>query len=321
MRFNQITPLLFATESAVRSAVKAPGRAARVRRRPACRREWKRDSHLRALDLQNPDNLGQQSTDNGNVPNLNQYDATTGLNDGNEYLLVFDNGNFESTGPAYLRRTTFNVDEQITHTPKSILAKNFGLPEEVFASVPSPSPYITNGTADDDTRRNVAGGNGPLTGNASLVCHARVHLLEDAPRGDGTLRVIDSTTFPAAKSIAAAVVALRPGGLRELRWHLNAEESLYFHRGKARSTAFPGSSLARTFDFPAGDAAVFPDNRGGGEEDLVWVEIYKSDRVKDTPLTRWLALTPADIVADLLRIPVEVAENLKTEKRILVKGT
>ena len=38
--------------------------------------------------------------------------------------------------------TTFNVDDWITHTPKSVLAKNFGLPESVFGSVPSPNPYI-----------------------------------------------------------------------------------------------------------------------------------------------------------------------------------
>ena len=56
------------------------------------------------------------------------------------------------------------------------------------------------------------------------------------------------------------------------------------------------------------------------EEDLVWIEIYKSDRVQDVSLTQWLALTPADIVASTLKIPIEVAENLKKEKQLLVRN-
>ena len=56
------------------------------------------------------------------------------------------------------------------------------------------------------------------------------------------------------------------------------------------------------------------------DEDLTWIEIYKSDRVQDISLTQWLALTPADIVANILKIPVDIAENLKTEKQLLIKG-
>jgi oxalate decarboxylase len=101
---------------------------------------------------------------------------------------------------------------------------------------------------------------------------------------------------------------------------------LYFHSGHAQATVFIGSATARTFDFSAGDTAVFPDNSGhyientSDTEDLVWIEIYKSDRVADIPLTQWLALTPADIVASTLKIPISVVEKLKKEKQVLIKG-
>jgi oxalate decarboxylase len=118
---------------------------------------------------------------------------------------------------------------------------------------------------------------------------------------------------------------------------------LYFHQGHASATVFIGNSNARTFDFSAGDTAVFPDNSGKsdlgdvlneiaadrshvghyientGSEDLVWIEVYKSDRVKDISLTQWLALTPANIVADVLHIPIAVAQGLKKDKQILIK--
>lgn len=49
------------------------------------------------------------------------------------------------------------------------------------------------------------------------------------------------------------------------------------------------------------------------------MEIYKSDRVQDISLTQWLALTPAGIVADTLKIPLDIAENLVKEKQLLIK--
>ncbi|KAK7918213.1 hypothetical protein PG985_010087 [Apiospora marii] len=382
----------------------------------------------KALDLQNPDNLGRQSTDNGVVPNLKwsfsdsrtrilrggwvreqvitdlpasvdisaaqqhltkgsirelhwhrtaewgyvyagsillsavnedgqfqvsklevgdiwyfpkgEAHTVQGLEDENEFLLVFDDGNFDAVG------TTFNLDDWIAHTPVSVLAKNFNLSESVFGNVPSPNPYIQNGTLSSQDQ-DVTGGNGPLTGNVSYVYYAKDHPLEKVPGRGGTLRIVDTTTFPIATTIAATIVTLEPGGLRELHWHpnvsswtslplcfsivltahrlLQAAEWLYFHKGQARAGVFIGNSNARTFDFSAGDTALFPDNSGhyieniSPTEELVWIEIYKSDRVKDISLTQWLALTPANIVADILRIPLDVAKGIKKEKQLLIK--
>jgi oxalate decarboxylase/phosphoglucose isomerase-like protein (cupin superfamily) len=55
-------------------------------------------------------------------------------------------------------------------------------------------------------------------------------------------------------------------------------------------------------------------------EKLVWIELYKSDRVADISLAQWLALTPADTVANVLKIDIEVVKQIKTEKQILVQG-
>lgn len=116
------------------------------------------------------------------------------------------------------------MDDWITHTPKSILAKNFGLPESVFGSVPSPNPYISNGTID---HHNVTGGNGELTGNASFAYYSKDHPLEKVPGEGGSLRIVDSKTFPIATTIAASIVTLKPGGLRELHWHPNVSPAYY----------------------------------------------------------------------------------------------
>ncbi|HEX6654126.1 MAG TPA: cupin domain-containing protein [Thermoleophilaceae bacterium] len=51
--------------------------------------------------------------------------------------------------------------------------------------------------------------------------------LADRPpvrRGKGQVRIVDSTVFHASTQVAAAVVDLEPGGIRELHWHPKADE-------------------------------------------------------------------------------------------------
>lgn len=126
----------------------------------------------------------------------------------------------------HLLRTTFNVDDWISHTPKSVLAKNFGLNESVFDSVPSPNPYIFNSTV---STRNVTGPEGALVGNSSYVYHTFQHPSEPVPGQGGELWIIDSRNFPIATTIAATFVKLEPRGLRELHWHPNVRYSESAH--------------------------------------------------------------------------------------------
>ncbi|KAH7150248.1 RmlC-like cupin domain-containing protein [Dactylonectria estremocensis] len=239
-----------------------------------------------------------------------------GLGEENEYLLVFDDADFDKAG------TTFMVDDWINHTPKHILAKNFGVDPEVFENVTSPNPYIL---PSEVSKKNVTDGPaGTLDGDSSFVYRTLQHEPEKIGGTGGEFYKIDSTNFPVSKTLAATFVTLKPGGLRELHWHPNAEEWLYFHKGTGRATVFIGNAAARTFDFSAGDTAAFPDNSGhyientSETEDLVWIEVYKSERVADISLTQWLALTPADIVAQTLNVSISFVESLKKEKQVLI---
>jgi oxalate decarboxylase len=165
----------------------------------------------------------------------------------------------------------------VSHTPKDVVAKNFGVPESTFDNVPKTTPNIFNGTLSNRT----VTGPGAVSGNSSWVYRTFGHSGEKVPGNGGTFFKIDSTNFPVAKTIAATFVTLKPKGLRELHWHPNvsrptgpcwawepadgsskAEEWLYFHKGQGRATVFTGNANARTFDFHAGDTAAFPDNSG-----------------------------------------------------------
>lgn len=115
--------------------------------------------------------------------------------------------------------TTFMVDDWVAHTPKHILAKNFGIDAKVFDNVRKPDPYIFNSTVSKN--QDVNGPKGALVGNSSYVFHSKDHPTEPVPGEGGTFQIIDSRNFPISTTIAAAVVTLKPKGLRELHWHPN----------------------------------------------------------------------------------------------------
>lgn len=48
--------------------------------------------------------------------------------------------------------------------------------------------------------------------------------------------------------------------------------------------------------------------------------MYKSDRVADISLAQWLALSPADTVANVLKVDIEVVKKIKKEKQLLIPG-
>src|SRR5713226_9235083 len=53
-----------------------------------------------------------------------------GLEEGCEFLLVFDDGDFSED-------STFLISDWFAHTPREVLAKNFGVPEAAFANLPA----------------------------------------------------------------------------------------------------------------------------------------------------------------------------------------
>jgi oxalate decarboxylase len=135
----------------------------------------------------------------------------------------------------------------------------------------------------------------------------------------GSVRIVDATNFPASKTIAAALVELEPGGLRELHWHPNADEWQYYIEGEGRMGVFGSESKARTFDYRAGDVGYVPfamghyiENTGSGP--LRFLEMFRSDRYADLSLNQWLALTPQILVDAHLKIDPEVVAGLATAK-------
>jgi oxalate decarboxylase family bicupin protein len=126
--------------------------------------------------------------------------------------------------------------------------------------------------------------------------------LENLP-GGGTVRITDSSNFPLSTTIAAAHVTISPAGLREMHWHLNADEWSFFIQGRARVTVFASSNSARTFNYVAGDVGIVPKSMShfveiSEDEEVEMLEMFRAPRFEDFSLEQWLAGTPKRNVAE-----------------------
>jgi oxalate decarboxylase len=59
------------------------------------------------------------------------------------------------------------------------------------------------------------------------------HLSQQPPTRSpgGNVRIADSRNFPISTDVAAALVEVEPGHMRELHWHPNADEWQYYISG------------------------------------------------------------------------------------------
>lgn len=237
-----------------------------------------------------------------------------GLEDGCEFLLVFDDGHFSDLN-------TLSLSDWFAHTPKDVLSANFGVPMEAFDALPSKQVYIYQDEVPGPlVAQEITSpyGNVPQTFKHSLLAQ---HPLRTP---GGSVRIVDSANFPISRSIAAALVEVEPGGMRELHWHPNNDEWQYYLTGQGRMTVFIGEGSARTFDVRAGDVGYVPFATGHyvqntGTETLWFLEIFKSDRFQDVSLNQWMALTPEQLVRSNLKVGPELMQALRKEKWPVVK--
>jgi len=233
-----------------------------------------------------------------------------GLNpDGAEFLLVFDDGDFDEDN-------TFLISDWFKHTPNDVLAKNFGVSATFFGHTPDPSeryifPVQVPGALASDK----------IPGATAVPQSLSHRMLEQQPikTKSGTVRITDTSVFPASKNIAAALVEVEPGGMREMHWHPNTDEWQYYIEGQARMGVFAAAGQARTFDFMAGDVGYVPFAMGHyientGNTRLRFLEIFKSSYYADVSLNQWMALTPPELVEAHLNLDRQVMAALRKEK-------
>ena len=234
--------------------------------------------------------------------------------DGAMFLLVFNDGSFNEF-------ETFLLTDWFKHTPKEVLAKNFAVPASTFDKVPKKELFIF--AADlprplEEEQKAAAAGTGAIDGDyvfrASTMAPTKV-------MAGGEVRIVSKKEFPAT-DIAAAIVRVKPGGMRELHWHPLSDEWQYYVKGKARMTVFQAGGKARTFDFQAGDVGYIKMSRphyieNTGTEDLLFLEVFPIGTYQDISAAEWLAHTPARLVNQHLYTGEEFVDKIAKKESVI----
>ena len=234
--------------------------------------------------------------------------------DGCKFLLVFKDGNFNEFG-------TFLLTDWLHHTPKEVLAKNFDVPESTFDKVPRKELFIFQRELPRplaEERKQVEAVNGPLPHPFDF--HPSEIVPTKVSKG-GDVRIVDRKNFPAT-DIAAAIVTLKPGGLRELHWHPNADEWQYYVKGKGRMTVFAAGGLARTMDFEAGDVGYIDISmphyiENTGDTDLEFIEVFPTPYYEDISLAEWMSHTPYRLVDQHLGVGEDFLAKIAKKEMVI----
>jgi oxalate decarboxylase len=234
--------------------------------------------------------------------------------DGCQFLLVFDDGNFNEF-------ETFLLTDWLHHTPREVLAKNFNTPEATFNNVPRRELFIFSRDLPrplEEERKQVYAETGAVP--SSLAFFASKMDPTKTTAG-GSVKIVDRANFPAT-NIAAAIVTLKPGGLRELHWHPNEDEWQYYIKGTGRMTVFSAGGHARTMDFHEGDVGYIERSmphyiENLGTTDLVFVEVFPTPEYQDISLGEWLAHTPSRLVDQHLGTGEEFLRGIAKREAVI----
>ncbi|MGH9606778.1 MAG: cupin domain-containing protein [Terracidiphilus sp.] len=236
--------------------------------------------------------------------------------DGAKFLLVFDDGKFSE-------HETVLLADLVAHTPREVLTKNFGVSRKSLEKLPDEELFIFQapvpGALADDQR---------VAANSIGASLHEFAFYADQPAvirktNGGEARIIDSITFKESTTIAAAIVTVHPGGLRELHWHPNADEWQFYIAGKGRMTVFATGGRARTADFEVGDVGYVQKTlphyvENTGETDLKFLEMFRTSHFQDLSLSEWLTHTPPELVMQHLNIDKATLDALPKEATVVM---
>jgi oxalate decarboxylase len=231
--------------------------------------------------------------------------------DGCEFLLVFDDGNFSEY-------ETVLLTDWMAHTPHDVLAANFGVSPQAMEKMVKREKFIFQaavpGPLADDQK--AAAGSLGLSSHDFAFRTSQLPVTKHSKGGE--VKIIDSSKFKVSTTIAAAIVTVHPGGIRELHWHPNADEWQYFMSGDGRMTVFATGGRARTMDFQAGDVGYIQKTlphyiENTGSTDLKFLEMFKSSFYQDLSLSEWLTHEPPELVLAHLGIDKATLDAIPRE--------
>ena len=152
----------------------------------------------------------------------------------------------------------------------------------------------------------------------------------NAPRriqAGGWARQVTQADFNASESISGVNMRLDAGGVRELHWHLAAEQA-YMSYGNARITVLDPQGRAYVADVKAGDLWYFPSGyphslQGLGPDGCEFILCFDSGKASEFNtllVTDWMNHTPPDVLALNFGLPAEAFSKMFSHDLWIYQG-
>lgn len=238
--------------------------------------------------------------------------------DGCQFLLVFNEGMFSEDN-------TFLISELVAHVPPEILTKNSGLSASDIAKLPKEQLYIFPSELPQSLAADRAAIGGSSVQAPQQYTFKLGSMAPTVKSAGGEVRIVDSSNFPVSTTIAAGLVRIKPGGMRELHWHPNSSEWQFWLAGQGRMTIVMPEGRARTMDFNANDVGFVPAVAGHyientGKTDLVFLEMFKASRFQDVSLNNWIRRLPPEMATAHLNLDAATLRKIPSEKQEIIAG-
>ncbi len=221
------------------------------------------------------------------------------------FILIFDNGYFSEFG-------TFSISDWIGHTPKAVLAKNFGVAESTFDNFPKEEVYFGRGAVPPDKPPP------PLQGpqHAPPLTH-KFRLLAQHPHAvykSGREWRVGANLFPISTTITGVILDLDPGALRELHWHPTADEWQYVIEGQVNVSMFGSHGRYRIETLNKGDVGYIPQGYGHSIENIGKKPCrvllgFNTGHYEGIDLSTWIAANPKSVLATNFSKPEALFEK------------
>jgi oxalate decarboxylase len=113
---------------------------------------------------------------------------------------------------------------------------------------------------------------------------------------------VDGSQFPISTTMTGVVLAMEPGGLRELHWHPNAAEWQYILSGEFSVILFGSQGRWREEKLRQGDVGYIPQGFGHsveniGKDKARILVVFNNGHYQTIDLSQWIAGNPTDILA------------------------
>jgi oxalate decarboxylase len=222
------------------------------------------------------------------------------------FILIFDNGYFSEFG-------TFSITDWIGHSPRSLLAKNLGMPESAFEDFPKDEVYFARGPVPPDEEEL------PLQGHLRSTPEThKYRMLSQEPhsihKGGREWRV-GADKFPISKTVTGVILDLEPGALRELHWHPNADEWQYVISGQVDVTLFGSHGRYRIETLGKGDVGYIPqgyghsiENKSDGDKARILIG-FNTGHYEAIDLSAWIASNPPNVLTTNFGRPRSLVEQ------------